>query len=651
MFDPLLLALTSGLSIFNHLKNNKHSEKLQAKQQEFARASVERNRQRMWEVLREGQEITLQMEEEAHQARIQDINDDFDKVLHRLAYNQAINTWPLKVLPIVMKNQSLGTLLCGSNENVALHCILTPSNCSTFNNYVLPEVEDALTDFCNLHWSSLSAHPVLFYSGAWKSYTNPTGIEVQQLRTDLRNLPTLMITPYFKPDGGLVFQLNAWGIGNDVRADVECQDFSYAQKYALGLDFKDDSDLRTTTIEELIPYLQCLIGYVADQYFWLMHNESPLLPSLLAIKAVSCDGKPYLKRNSEDHYTNLLSLCETETKDLPFAPDKALPLFEGSSELFSTDERKKKLEDIFIAYVQKLSGGETPTMRSALSSDVFSKEDISFVRKFIQLYKYEDYAAELKELLTVLEYIDFDYSILESTDIPYLEKLAEEGSGAAMYRLGEIYEYSIGTDINEGKSTNYYECSVEQSFLLAEFHELLSSISVDSHLSNERLKALTLLVNHRVVQSIIYAVWLNHKGLIDTYDISLLEVLDDYEDSRHPYLFFLGALIVEDQYGVEYIDHIITLLEKSAEFGYVGALKKLMDIYLLDKYNKQDFKQHVRYAIKAAEQGDVDAITDLGICYATGQGVKQSKARAMDLLTLAVELGSTDAEEFINKIK
>ena len=259
MFDPLLLALTSGLSIFNHLKNNKHSEKLQAKQQEFARASVERNKQRMWEVLREGQEITLQMEEEAHQTRIHDINDDFDKVLHRLAYNQAINTWPLKVLPIVMKNQSLGTLLCGSNENVALHCILTPSNCVAFNNYVLPEVEDALTDFCNLHWSSLSAHPVLFYSGAWKSHTNPTGIEVQQLRTDLRNLPTLMITPYFKPDGGLIFQLNAWGVGNDVRADVECQDFSYAQKYALGLDFKDDSDLRTTTIEELIPYLNALL--------------------------------------------------------------------------------------------------------------------------------------------------------------------------------------------------------------------------------------------------------------------------------------------------------------------------------------------------------------------------------------------------------
>lgn len=641
MFDPLLLALTSGLSIFNHLKNNKHSEKLQAKQQEFARASVERNRQRMWEVLREGQEITLQMEEEAHQARIQDINDDFDKVLHRLAYNQAINTWPLKVLPIVMKNQSLGTLLCGSNENVALHCILTPSNCSTFNNYVLPEVEDALTDFCNLHWSSLSAHPVLFYSGAWKSYTNPTGIEVQQLRTDLRNLPTLMITPYFKPDGGLVFQLNAWGIGNDVRADVECQDFSYAQKYALGLDFKDDSDLRTTTIEELIPYLQCLIGYVADQYFWLMHNESPLLPSLLAIKAVSCDGKPYLKRNSEDHYTNLLSLCETETKDLPFAPDKALPLFEGSSELFSTDERKKKLEDIFIAYVQKLSGGETPTMRSALSSDVFSKEDISFVRKFIQLYKYEDYAAELKELLTVLEYIDFDYSILESTDIPYLEKLAEEGSAAAMYRLGEIYEYSIGVNYSDEKSSYYYTLSLEKNFILGKISYLFNN---DDLLNSIEITSLKYLCGRQVEAAIVRMSQMLYTGFSVAKDIeSALEIVEDIYEPLNSYTYYWGAKMVIDLYGAEQKESIEKLICQSADMGYVSSQLLLIDMYQSGYIVDKDPAKAALYAKKAAEQGCIKAITKLGIFYIKGFGVSRSVPYGKKLLEISSKHNDIEA--------
>lgn len=634
MFDPLLLALTSGLSIFNHLKNNKHSEKLQAKQQEFARASVERNKQRMWEVLREGQEITLQMEEEAHQTRIHDINDDFDKVLHRLAYNQAINTWPLKVLPIVMKNQSLGTLLCGSNENVALHCILTPSNCSAFNNYVLPEVEDALTDFCNLHWSSLSAHPVLFYSGAWKSNTNPTGIEVQQLRTDLRNLPTLMITPYFKHDGGLIFQLNAWGIGNDVRADAECQDFSYAQKYALGLDFKDNRDLRNTTIEELIPYLQCLIGYVADQYFWLMHNESPLLPSLLAIKAVSCDGKPYLKRNSEDHYTNLLSLCETETKDLPFAPDKALPLFEGSSELFSTDERKKKLEDIFIAYVQKLSGGETPTMRSALSSDVFSKEDISFVRKFIQLYKYEDYAAELKELLTVLEYIDFDYSILESTDIPYLEKLAEEGDAFSMFRLGEIYEYGINAERDIIRSTYYYKSSAEKNCILA----LVRSDHSLFHLYRKQIRSMQ---NMGVEQAFYIEALCSYTN--KRYG-QVIEMAG--QGIKHPKFLYLlsDSLIIMRQQ----IEKALKILGNLSNHGYVDASEKLLQVYKQGVVCKESPELHFMYASKAMFQSSSLGAYSLAVCYLEGYGVEQNTKLSLVYLEKAVEMGSTDAIETYN---
>ena len=381
MFDPLLLALTSGLSIFNHLKNNKHSEKLQTKQQEFARASVERNKQRMWELLREGQEITLQMEEEAHQARIQDINNDFDKLLHRLAYNLDINTWPLKVLPIVMKNQSLGTLLCGSSENVALHCILTPSNCVAFNNYVLPEIEDALTDFCNLHWSPLSAHPILFYSGAWKSLTNPTGIEVEQLRTDLHNLPILMITPYFNPDGGLVFQLNAWGIGNDVRADVECKDFSYADKYALGLDFKDDTDLRNTTIEELTSYLQCLIGYVADQYFWLMHNEAPLLPSLMFTNIISFDGKPYLRRGLNDYYTGLVNMCQEEGGAFPFNHSKVLSLCSGTKPLFESEMFDKKIGGLILDYCSYRSLGHYDKIEEVLYSEELCLDDLEFLQK------------------------------------------------------------------------------------------------------------------------------------------------------------------------------------------------------------------------------------------------------------------------------
>lgn len=352
--DPLtgiLLLANVGASAFNNWRNSKQAKKLQQKQQEFALAAAERNRQRMWELMREGQNLAIEMEQEAHEARLNEINNEYDNLLKRLAYTKAIEVWPLKVLPIVMKNQSLGNLLTNKDENIAMHCILTPSNCRRFNAEVYPMIEQQMSDFCNTHWNRLSSHPVLFYSGAWQSGAEPTGVEIEQLKENLHNLPTLMITPFFKPKGGLAFQINVWGIGmDDIQAEIECEDFSYSSSYAKEMDYENDKDLRHNTIEEFVPYLQCLIGYIADQYFWAAHNEPPILPSLLELKAVNTDGMPYLREASTERYTTLLNACKEEAKAMPFAPEKMLTLLEGTAPLYDDQTRKQKLEEIFIPY-------------------------------------------------------------------------------------------------------------------------------------------------------------------------------------------------------------------------------------------------------------------------------------------------------------
>lgn len=377
--DPLslaLLAVNVGASVFNNWRNNKQSHKLQEKQQEFARAAAERNKQRMWQLMREGQELALEMERETHENRLEDIRNDFDKILHRLAYIEAIKTWPLKVLPIVMKNQSLGSLTATADENIAMHCVLTPSNCIQFNKYILPTIEEKLADFCNLHWSTLSSHPILFYSGAWKTGTTPTGVEVSQLKTNLNNLPTLLITPFFKPEGGIVFQINAWGIGVELETEIECADFSYAESYKSGIDYLQEEDIKERTIEEFIPYLQCLIGYIADQYFWTNHNESPLLPTLLAIKEVNTDGMQYLTTASEERYSNLLEVCMEESQAMPFTPDKMLSLFEGSAALWDEETRKGNLKDIFLLHCGRKAITKYEDVESALNNTKFSHNDI-----------------------------------------------------------------------------------------------------------------------------------------------------------------------------------------------------------------------------------------------------------------------------------
>lgn len=642
------MAVNVGASVFNNWRNNKQSHKLQEKQQEFARAAAERNKQRMWQLMREGQELALEMERETHENRLEDIRNDFDRILHRLAYIETIKTWPLKVLPIVMKNQSLGSLTATADENIAMHCILTPSNCTQFNKYILPTLEEKLADFCNLHWSTLSSHPILFYSGAWKTGTIPTGVEVSQLKTNLRNLPTLLITPFFKPEGGILFQINAWGIGVELETEIECAEFSYAESYKQGIDYLQEEDMKERTTEEFVPYLQCLIGYIADQYFWTNHNESPLLPTLLAMKVVNTDGMQYLNIVSGERYNNLLDVGIEESQSMPFSPEKMLSLLEGSASLWDNTTRKDKLEEIFITNAQERSEQGISSMNEAVSCELYSKEDLPFLRKFIELYQYCDYKDELSNLLEVLESIDFDYSILESTDIVYLEKLANEGNGAAMFRLGEIYEYSIGVDYDQDKSASYYKKS--SNYIFTRFHDICNDKAPLINNDNVNIDGLRILYSLNVTQAIMYVAILQHKNMLCIDNADVLEILDKIEYSNHPYAYYWGAMYIRESYGREYIPSYVELLEKSANLGFLKAIKVLSEDYMSGQYLQENPERHIEYCKKAATQSDLDSIVDLGVCYASGYGVQQSKQQSLKLLKFAAELGSEEAMEFLEKI-
>jgi len=632
--DPLSLALMAvnvGASVFNNWRNNKQSHKLQEKQQEFARAATERNKQRMWQLMREGQELALEMERETHENRLEDIRNDFDRILHRLAYAQAINSWPLKVLPIVMKNQSLGSLTATADENIAIHCILTPSNCIQFNKHILPTIEEKLADFCNLHWSTLSSHPILFYSGAWKTGTTPTGVEVSQLKTNLNNLPTLLITPFFKPEGGIVFQINTWGIGVELETEIECADFSYAESYKSGIDYLQEEDIKERTIEEFIPYLQCLIGYIADQYFWANHNESPLLPTLLAMKVVNTDGMQYLTTASVERYSNLLDVCVEESQAMPFSPEKMLSLFEGSASLWDETTRKDKLEEIFITNAQRRSNNAISSMNEALYYELYSKEDLQFLRKFIELYQYCDYKDELSNLLEVLESIDFDYSILESTDITALETLAGDGDSVAMFRLGEIYEYSIGVKWNDVLSKKYYKCSSDLNFLLA---LLKSDIAVYDQYNQE----LECLINSGVSQALLFKII---KSCNNTQEEAALLLCND-NCKKHPGISYIKAnILLNKNNDSVLIEQIMTHLANS---GYIKAQELLSKLYKDGDILVENPQKHAHYAEMAMLQNSPYATYAMALCYLNGYGEQQSTNAALMLIDKAEELGYAEAQ-------
>lgn len=332
--DPLTIILTNAaITAYNTWQNSRNNSKLQAKQQEFAKAVAARNDTLMWNLLRESQEISMQMERDLHDQRIEDLKNDFDQLLEKTAKQVSINTWPLKVLPIVMKNQSLGNIIVKKDENIAMHCILTPSNSASFNQMILPVLDRQLEDYFNRYWSPMSNHPVLFYGGAWSSKCCPTGTEIKQLKSHLQNLPTLIVTPYFKEnESGLVFKLNGWGMGYEIKEnEIMPTGFSYrGDTYSKDSDFVMNDELRNTTIEDFTPYLQCLIAYFADQYFWNGYGVTPQLLFHLKSKVISTDGQPYLLKEYESTYHNFIDNYLSSEDNVLYLPDKCIRLCSAS---------------------------------------------------------------------------------------------------------------------------------------------------------------------------------------------------------------------------------------------------------------------------------------------------------------------------------
>ena len=344
-----------GLQIYNNWCGSRQNAALQQKREEFERAAKERNTEHMWRLLREGQEIALQLENEKHADRLKELKDEVDHLLEKLTYETTISNWPLKVLPIVMKNQAFGNLLANQEENVAMHVIFTRSNHDKFNKLVYPVVEKQLEQYCDKHWSTMTDHPILFYSGAWKPAVNPTDVQVMAMREELKNLPTLLITPFFRPnDGKLVFQLHMWGVGansTDKFAVPEIEPTDFQRTFTNQDDYDNEEGLLEEIVEDLVPYLECMIGYMADTYFWSSAGLAPHLPLLLTSGAINTDGMRYLISDSREYYDGLLEESEENAKKNPFMQQNLLNLFEGSAELWDEGTRKEKLEDIRKNYI------------------------------------------------------------------------------------------------------------------------------------------------------------------------------------------------------------------------------------------------------------------------------------------------------------
>lgn len=468
----LTMILTNvGLSIFNNWANGRQNQQIAEKREAFERAVCEGQHERMLQLMREGQQLTLELEEQKHQERLKELNKQFDNLIQELAYSATIDHWPLTTLPIVMKNQAMGNLLANQQERVALHCILTSSNCPNFNQHVMPKLEDALETFCNIQWSSLSGSPILFYSGAWKTNDIPTGTQVDSMRAALGNLPTVLISPFFRPqDHKLVFLVYVWGVWyreSDQFTIPLIDPTDFRHTYTDELAWSTEKGLVDNAIGDIVPFLQCLIGFIADTYFWSAFGLAPRLPRMLSEGVVNADGAKSYRNDGLEYYTQMLEVSEKNVEDNPFAKNNLIALFDGFSSLLGDEELKNGLRRLFLHYCttnKNATGDDLPTLINETQWSLCDLHFVSMVVSFADEHNISEYQ-ELKPIVDMLTSIDYDYSILDVKDLTKLEEWADAGNAVALYRLGEIYEYGMRVPVDDEKACQYYQQSAQKGFL------------------------------------------------------------------------------------------------------------------------------------------------------------------------------------------
>ena len=191
-----------------------------------------------------------------------------------------------------------------------------------------------------------------------------------------------------------------------------------------------------------------------------------------------------------------------------------------------------------------------------------------------QLGEEEKYTL-FSEQKAFLDTIDYDYTILDSKDISFLEELSAKGNLVAMFRLGELYEYAMRVDLDLAKSKDFYSKSAESGFFLAKL-----KIGKESYadLSKEIITILRLM---NVLQiDVLYSEYVLNDGLTTAFDECIKQLTETIMSnmstgraySHTGLLLNLATLKIKQKSDLQTAKTLLTLADK---LGYKNALKLL----------------------------------------------------------------------------
>ena len=184
----------------------------------------------------------------------------------------------------------------------------------------------------------------------------------------------------------MVFHVRIWGVGassSDEFSIPEIEPTDFQRNYQTGDDYVNDTELMDELIEDLIPYLQCLIGYMADTYFWSSLGKSPHLPLLVTNGTINTDGMKYLVDDSREYYNKLYS--DAKADDSFLIDNTLLSLSEGVLYFEALPDSTKLLHQLFLERCSVRSSQSFQTIEAAVDNTIWFLGDLAFLRNVLRI--------------------------------------------------------------------------------------------------------------------------------------------------------------------------------------------------------------------------------------------------------------------------
>ncbi len=295
VFGSIAFAV-QGLNAWHNKKNAKKLQELQELYESEVQKKMSALAKEQFEKLCKAKR---EIAEEEYNAQIKLLEDLHQENLRSIEYLASLDKWPLAVMPLVMRNDSLffNTQAIDTNKNrndiVPISIILGPCRDKAFQSAIWRKVEEQLAQhFCS-YWGIMSSHPIIFYQDAWKNEMDPAdGSSFADIHAKIKNVPTIIISPILTRANSLQLEISHWCIkGLDTEESyvnetrISLPEGSHVYKREANYNDEDIPSL----VNELCNYIESLIGFMSDQYMWLRYHEAPLLPTLVQKGVIICD--------------------------------------------------------------------------------------------------------------------------------------------------------------------------------------------------------------------------------------------------------------------------------------------------------------------------------------------------------------------------